>query len=118
MSESFADLLEESFRSTVMQNGDLVSGTVIDVTDEVVLVDAGLKTEAAIPTEQFRSREGELEVKIGDIVEVALEAVADGYGETILSREKAKRQEAWTRLQVALDANDTVVGMISGKVRG
>ena len=118
MSESFAELLEESFRSTVMQSGELVSGTVIDITDEVVLVNAGLKTEAAIPAEQFLSREGELEVAIGDIVEVALEAVADGYGETILSREKAKRQEAWTRLQVALDANDTVVGMISGKVRG
>ncbi len=118
MSENFAELLEESFRSTVMQNGDLVSGTVIDITDEVVLVDAGLKTEAAIASEQFRNREGELEVSIGDIVEVALESVADGYGETILSREKAKRQEAWTRLQGALDANETVIGMISGKVRG
>ena len=118
MSENFAELLEESFRSTVMQSGELVSGTVIDITDEVVLVNAGLKTEAAIPAEQFRSREGELEVAIGDIVEVALEAVADGYGETILSREKAKRQEAWTRLQAALDANETVTGMISGKVRG
>ena len=117
MSENFAELLEESFRSTVMQSGELVSGTVIDITDEVVLVNAGLKTEAAIPAEQFRSREGELEVAIGDIVEVALEAVADGYGETILSREKAKRQEAWTRLQAALDANETVTGMISGKVR-
>ena len=118
MSENFADLLEESFRSTVMQTGELVSGTVIDITDEVVLVNAGLKTEAAIAAEQFRNREGELEVAVGDIVEVALEAVADGYGETILSREKAKRQEAWTRLQAALDANETVIGMISGKVRG
>ncbi len=118
MSESFAELFEESTRSTVMQSGELVSGTVIEITDEVVMVNAGLKTEAAIPIEQFRSREGELEVEVGDIVEVTLEAVADGYGETILSREKAKRQEAWGRLQAALDANDTVVGMISGKVRG
>ncbi len=118
MSENFAELLEESFRSTVMENGELVSGTVIEVTDEVVLVNAGLKTEAAIPAEQFRNREGELEVAVGDIVEVALESVADGYGETILSREKAKRQEAWNRLQDALDANETVVGVISGKVRG
>jgi len=118
MSENFAELLEESFRTTVMQSGELLSGTVIDVTDEVVLVNAGLKTEAAIPAEQFRSREGELEVAIGDIVEVALESVADGFGETILSREKAKRQEAWKRLEQALEANETVVGMISGKVRG
>ena len=118
MSESFAELLEESFRSTVMQSGELVSGTVIEITDEVVMVNAGLKTEAAIPAEQFRDREGAIEVSVGDIVEVALEAVADGYGETILSREKAKRQEAWSRLQAALDANETVVGVISGKVRG
>ncbi|MBC8518971.1 MAG: 30S ribosomal protein S1 [Gammaproteobacteria bacterium] len=118
MSENFAELLEESFRSTVMENGELVSGTVIDVTDEVVLVNAGLKTEAAIPAEQFRGRNGDMEVAVGDIVEVALESVADGYGETILSREKAKRQEAWNRLQTALDANETVIGVISGKVRG
>lgn len=118
MSENFAELLEESFRSTVMENGELVSGTVIDISDEVVLVNAGLKTEAAIPAEQFRGRNGDMEVAIGDIVEVALESVADGYGETILSREKAKRQEAWNRLQTALDANETVIGVISGKVRG
>ncbi len=118
MSESFADLLEESFQSTVMKPGELVSGTVIDITDEVILINAGLKTEAAISADQFRNREGEIEIQVGDLVDVALESVADGFGETILSREKAKRQEAWKRLEVALDNNDTVTGMISGKVRG
>ena len=87
MSENFAELLEESFKSTVMESGEMVSGTVIDITDEVVLINAGLKTEAAIATDQFMNRDGELEVAIGDIVEVELESVADGYGETILSRE-------------------------------
>ncbi|MBT3348162.1 MAG: 30S ribosomal protein S1 [Thiotrichales bacterium] len=118
MSENFAELLEESFKSTVMESGEMVSGTVIDITDEVVLINAGLKTEAAIATDQFMNRDGELEVAIGDIVEVELESVADGYGETILSREKAKLQEAWKRLEVAQEANETIIGVISGKVRG
>lgn len=118
MSESFAELFEESLRSTEMRNGALLTGTVLDVTDEYVLVNAGLKTEAAIPLDQFRSPEGELEVAVGDQVEVALESVADGYGETILSRDRAKRLQTWKNLERALEAAETVTGYLSGKVRG
>ncbi|WP_026289258.1 30S ribosomal protein S1 [Thioalkalivibrio sp. ALMg11] len=118
MSESFAQLLEESMAYTQMQPGAILSATVIEVTPEVVVVNAGLKSEGVIPTEQFMNEEGELEVKVGDVVEVALETPEDGFGETRMSREKAKRAKAWDRLEGAMEEELYVTGKISGKVKG
>ncbi len=118
MSESFAQLLEESMAYTQMQPGAILSATVIEVTPEVVVVNAGLKSEGVIPTEQFMNEEGELEVKVGDVVEVALETPEDGFGETRMSREKAKRAKAWDRLEAAMEEEQYVTGKISGKVKG
>ncbi|WP_373066574.1 30S ribosomal protein S1 [Thioalkalivibrio sp.] len=118
MSESFAQLLEESMAYTQMQPGAILSATVIEVTPEVVVVNAGLKSEGVIPTEQFMNDEGELEVKVGDVVEVALETPEDGFGETRMSREKAKRAKAWDRLEAAMEEEQYVTGKISGKVKG
>ncbi|WP_018140122.1 MULTISPECIES: 30S ribosomal protein S1 [unclassified Thioalkalivibrio] len=118
MSESFAQLLEESMAYTQMQPGAILSATVIEVTPEVVVVNAGLKSEGVIPTEQFMNDEGELEVKVGDVVEVALETPEDGFGETRMSREKAKRAKAWDRLEGAMEEEQYVTGKISGKVKG
>jgi len=118
MSESFAEIFEESLQHSQMNTGSILTSTVLEVTDEYVLVNAGLKTESMIPIEQFQNQVGEVEVKVGDQIEVELESVADGYGETILSREKAKRQQAWRDLEVAMDNNETITGYINGKVRG
>ncbi|AHE98210.1 30S ribosomal protein S1 [Thioalkalivibrio paradoxus] len=118
MTESFAQLLEESMAYTQMQPGAILSATVIDVGPDVVLVNAGLKSEGVIPTEQFMNERGELEVKVGDVVEVALETPEDGFGETRMSREKAKRAKAWDRLEHAMEEETYVVGQISGKVKG
>ncbi|MFO8154136.1 30S ribosomal protein S1 [Thioalkalivibrio sp.] len=118
MSESFAQLLEESMAYTQMQPGAILSATVIDVGPDVVLVNAGLKSEGVIPTEQFMNERGELEVQVGDVVEVALETPEDGFGETRMSREKAKRAKAWDRLEGAMEDEKYVVGQISGKVKG
>ena len=118
MSESFADLLEESLKEIDMKPGSLVTGTVIDIDDDWVTVNAGLKSEAVIPRAQFVSASAELEIAVGDEVTVALEAVEDGFGETKLSREKAKRAETWQKLQKAFDAEETVTGVINGKVKG
>ncbi|WP_255349376.1 MULTISPECIES: 30S ribosomal protein S1 [unclassified Thioalkalivibrio] len=118
MSESFAQLLEESMAYTQMQPGAILSATVIEVTPDVVVVNAGLKSEGVIPTEQFMNDEGELEVKVGDVVEVALETPEDGFGETRMSREKAKRAKAWDRLEAAMEEEQYVTGKISGKVKG
>ncbi|MCW9053342.1 MAG: 30S ribosomal protein S1 [Motiliproteus sp.] len=118
MSESFADLFEESLKDIDMKPGSLVTGAVIDIDDDWVTVNAGLKSEAVIPRAQFLSAAGELEINIGDEVCVALEAVEDGFGETKLSREKAKRAETWQDLQKAFDAEETVTGVINGKVKG
>jgi len=118
MSESFAQLLEESMAYTQMQPGAILSATVIEVTPDVVVVNAGLKSEGVIPTEQFMNEEGELEVKVGDVVEVALETPEDGFGETRMSREKAKRAKAWDRLEAAMEEEQYVTGKISGKVKG
>ena len=98
MSENFAQLFEESLQDFEAQQGSIVKGTVISIENNIVLVDAGLKSESAIPAEQFKNTAGELEVAVGDEVDVALDAIEDGFGETILSREKAKRHEAWIRL--------------------
>jgi small subunit ribosomal protein S1 len=118
MSESFAELFEESLNDTQMRPGSIVSGTVVSVGSDVVVVNAGLKSEGMIPVDQFRNENGEIEVAVGDQVDVALEAVEDGFGATRLSREKAKRAESWNRLEKAHDADETVTGRIIDKVKG
>ncbi|RMG59855.1 MAG: 30S ribosomal protein S1 [Gammaproteobacteria bacterium] len=118
MSESFAQLFEESLAYSQMKPGQIVPGTVIDITDDYVVVSAGLKSEGVIPVEQFKNENGELEVKVGDVVEVALETVEDGFGETRLSREKAKLAKAWKRLEEAFENDEIVKGVITGKVKG
>jgi len=118
MSESFAELFEESLSNVQMRPGAIVKGKVMDIGSEVVVVNAGLKSEGIIPLEQFRNEEGELEIGVGDEVDVALESVEDGFGATRLSREKAKRAETWTRLEGAYDADETVTGRIVDKVKG
>ncbi len=119
MSESFAELFEESLKEIVMQPGKIVKGVVVAIDSETVTVDAGLKSEGVIPLEQFKNEvTGELEVAVGDTVHVALEAVEDGFGETKLSRERAKRLESWIDLEEAFEKEETVQGMITGKVKG
>ncbi len=118
MSESFADLFEESLKTIDMQPGSIVTGVVIDIDSDWVTVHAGLKSEGVIPRAQFVNDSGELKLQIGDEVQVALEAVEDGFGETRLSREKAKRAEAWKQLEAAYEAEETVTGVINGKVKG
>ncbi|MDI3325980.1 30S ribosomal protein S1 [Pontibacterium granulatum] len=118
MSESFAELFEESLQNVDMTPGTLVMGEVIDIDSDWVTVNAGLKSEAVIPRAQFLNDANELEIQIGDQVKVSLEAVEDGFGETRLSREKAKRAEAWEVLKQKFDAEEVVKGYISGKVKG
>ncbi len=118
MSESFAELFEESLAKTQMQPGSIITGTVVHVGDDFVVVSAGLKSEGVIPIDQFMSETGELEVSVGDAVDVALDAVEDGFGETRLSREKAKRAETWTRLEASHAAGEIVTGIITDKVKG
>ncbi|MCB2427404.1 30S ribosomal protein S1 [Methylophaga pinxianii] len=118
MSESFADLFEESLNATPMQPGKIVTGTVVNVGPDVVMVNAGLKSEGAIPVAEFMNEKGEITVSVGDLVDVSLETLEDGFGATQLSREKAKAAEAWIRLEHAFEANETVLGIISGKVKG
>ena len=118
MTENFAQLFEESLQELETRPGSIVKGTVVSIDKDIVLVDAGLKSESAIPADQFKNAEGELEIEIGDTVDVALDAVEDGFGETILSREKAKRHEAWVELEKAYDDKETITGVINGKVKG
>ncbi|MEO0574763.1 MAG: 30S ribosomal protein S1 [Pseudomonadota bacterium] len=118
MSESFAELFEESLASQQIAPGTILNGTVMAVNSDVVIVNAGLKSEAVIPVEQFHNESGELEVAVGDVVEVALDAVEDGFGETRLSREKAKRARTWTRLEKAFEGSEIVNGVINGRVKG
>lgn len=118
MTESFAQLFEESLKEIETRPGSIVRGVVVSIDKDVVLVDAGLKSESAIPAEQFRNAAGELEIQVGDEVDVALDAVEDGFGETLLSREKAKRHEAWITLEKAYEEAETVTGVINGKVKG
>ena len=118
MTESFALLFEESLKEIETRPGSIVRGVVVAIDKDVVLVDAGLKSESAIPAEQFKNAQGELEIQVGDEVDVALDAVEDGFGETLLSREKAKRHEAWITLEKAYEEAETVVGVINGKVKG
>jgi small subunit ribosomal protein S1 len=118
MTESFAELFEESLSKNQYKPGDIIKGTVVDITSDNVVVNAGLKSEAVIPIEQFHDESGSLEVAVGDEVEVALDALEDGFGETRLSREKAKRARSWTLLAEAHDKGEIVKGIISGKVKG
>ncbi|BCX89188.1 small subunit ribosomal protein S1 [Methylomarinovum tepidoasis] len=118
MSESFAELFEESLAKTEMRPGTLVKAKVVDITPDAVIVDAGLKSEGIIPKWQFQNENGELEVQVGDEVEVALDLVEDGRGATLLSREKAKRLRAWEKLEEAYEKGEIVKGRITGKVRG
>lgn len=118
MTESFAELFEESLSNTQLQPGTIVTGQVVAITADSVIVNAGLKSEGIIPRNQFLSPEGQLEVAVGDDVEVALDAVEDGFGATRLSREKAKRFAAWDKLERAFDDGETVTGQINGKVKG
>jgi small subunit ribosomal protein S1 len=118
MTESFAELFEESLASKSLKPGTIVTGTVVDIRDDVVVVNAGLKSEGIVPINQFKNSDGELEVEVGDSVQVALDAVEDGFGETRLSREKAKRSLVWDELEKAFEDDEIVTGKISGKVKG
>ncbi|MDH2435080.1 30S ribosomal protein S1 [Pokkaliibacter plantistimulans] len=118
MTESFAELFEASLKELEMQPGALVEGEIVAIDSDWVTVNAGLKSESVIPRSQFLNEKGELEVNVGDLIKVALEAVENGFGETRLSREKAKRAEAWNVLEKAFEGDSTVKGVISGKVKG
>jgi small subunit ribosomal protein S1 len=118
MSESFAQMLEESLGAQKFKPGSILMGRVVDIGPDVVLVNAGLKSEAVIPLEQFKNERGEVEVNVGDDVEVALDSVEDGSGETRLSREKAKRARTWSRLEQAFEKQEIVKGIINGRVKG
>ncbi len=118
MTESFAELFEQSLNTTQLQPGAILTGTVIEITADNVVINAGLKSEGVVPRSQFLSPEGQLEVAVGDQVEVALDAVEDGFGITRLSREKAKRFASWDFLEKAFENAETVKGMINGKVKG
>jgi small subunit ribosomal protein S1 len=118
MTESFAQMFEESLASQRIRPGQILTGRVIEVTPDVVVVSAGLKSEAVIPTQQFKNERGDIEVSVGDDVEVALDSVEDGSGETRLSREKAKRARTWERLETAFEKGEVVTGLINGRVKG
>jgi len=118
MSESFAELFEESLKSVNMRQGSIVSGTVVDIDGDWVTVDSGLKSEGVIPLSEFYNEQGELTIQIGDEVHVALDAVEDGFGGTKLSRDKAKRAESWIVLEAAHTGAEVVKGIINGKVKG
>ncbi|MET0289965.1 MAG: 30S ribosomal protein S1 [Pseudoxanthomonas sp.] len=119
MTESFAELFEQSQQHLAkLKPGAIVIGTVVDVRNDVVVINAGLKSEGIVPIEQFRNDAGEIDVGIGDQVKVALDSLENGFGETVLSREKAKRAMVWDELEEALEKNETITGRISGKVKG
>ena len=118
MSESFAELLEESLQTLEMSPGSIVTGTVVEIDDDWVVVHAGLKSEGVIPKDQFRDERGNIELNVGDQIKVAMEIIDDGWGETRLSREKAKRAESWQKLENAIENDEVVNGIISGKVKG
>ncbi len=118
MSENFAELFEQSLQEMEMRPGAIIKGTVVAIDSEMVTVNAGLKSEGVIPRDQFTNASGELEVEVGDEVEVALDAIEDGFGETRLSRERAKRFETWKELEKAHEAGEKVIGVITGKVKG
>ncbi|MGH8761944.1 MAG: 30S ribosomal protein S1 [Nitrosospira sp.] len=116
--ESFATLFEESLSRQEMRIGEVITAEVVRVDYNIVVVNAGLKSESFIPVEEFKNDKGEIEVKPGDFVSVAIEALEDGYGETRLSRDKAKRLTAWHDLEAAMESGAIVCGLVSGKVKG
>ncbi|MGC1181594.1 30S ribosomal protein S1 [Legionella sp.] len=118
MSESFKELFEQSIVGAQFYPGAIIAAKVISIDSDYVILNAGLKSEGIVAVEEFYDKDGALEVSLGDTVEVALDSVEDGYGETLLSREKAKRQEAWRKLSKSHENNETVTGLISGKVKG
>ncbi|MDR7193042.1 30S ribosomal protein S1 [Luteimonas terrae] len=119
MTESFAELFEASQTNLAkLKPGSIVTGIVVDVRTDVVVINAGLKSEGIVPIEQFRNDAGEIDIAIGDSVKVALDSLENGFGETVLSREKAKRSMVWDELEEALEKNETITGRISGKVKG
>ncbi len=120
MTESFAELFEQSQAANLakLKPGSIVSGVVVDVRTDVVVINAGLKSEGIVPIEQFRNEAGEIDVAVGDTVKVALDSLENGFGETVLSRDKAKRAMVWDELEQALEKNETITGRISGKVKG
>jgi len=118
MSESFKEMFEESLIRTEMRPGAMLIGTVIDIDNDFVIVSAQAKSEGVIPKWQFLTPDGDLEVNVGDEVEVALDLFEDGLGSTLLSRDKAKKNKAWGELETAFEGDETIVGRINGKVRG
>ncbi|SVB77228.1 uncharacterized protein METZ01_LOCUS230082, partial [marine metagenome] len=118
MSESFAELLEESFKKSQMNPGAVIEAEVVDVNGDFVVVNAGLKSESEIPAVQFRDSEGNVSVTVGDRVEVAIETVEDGFGNTRLSRERARRVKSWEVLEQSFEAQSIVTGFLTGKVKG
>jgi small subunit ribosomal protein S1 len=117
-SENFAALFEESLSRQEMRQGELITAEVVRVDYNIVVVNAGLKSESFIPIEEFKNDKGEVEVKPGDFVTVAIESLEDGYGETKLSRDKAKRLKAWHDLEAAMEQGTIVTGQVTGKVKG
>ena len=118
MSESFAALFEESLQRANMRTGEVITAEVVAVEHNFVVVNAGLKSEAYVPIDEFRNDQGEIEVQVGDFVSVAVDAIENGYGDTILSRDKAKRLASWLSLETALESGDFVTGTVNGKVKG
>ena len=116
--ESFADLFAQSIEKQDMKSGEVISAEVLRVDHNFVIVNAGLKSEAFIPLEEFLNDQGEIEVSQGDFVSVAIDSLENGYGDTVLSRDRAKRLSAWLSLEQALEANELVSGTITGKVKG
>ena len=118
MTESFAELFEQSIASQRIRPGTILNGLIVEVGQDYVIVNVGLKSEAVIPSDQFKNEKGEIEVAVCETVEVALDSVEDGSGETRLSREKAKRARTWTRLETAFEKQEVVIGIITGRVKG
>ena len=118
MSETFEQLLEESLKGSVMQTGAVISAEVVDVNGDYVVVNAGLKSESEIPATQFRDADGAVSIQVGDFVEVAIEALEDGFGNTRLSRERARRAKSWETLKMAFENETVVTGFLTGKVKG
>jgi small subunit ribosomal protein S1 len=118
MTESFAELFEQSIASQRIRPGTILNGLIVEVGQDYVIVNVGFKSEAVFPSDQFKNEKGEIEVAVGETVEVALDSVEDGSGETRLSREKAKRARTWTRLETAFEKQEVVIGVITGRVKG
>src|SRR5690625_7656766 len=118
MTESFAELFEQSITEKDLRPGAIVMGKIVDIREDVVVVNAGLKSEGIVPIYQFRKPDGELEVEVGDEVEVALDTVEDGFGETRLSREKAKRARVWHKLEQLHEDGESVIAQIWDKLKG